>query len=149
MLLPLLLVIAQISRKRLLTPRAIGRVRNGRPGTDALIHAGILKEQRQRTVSTHRVARDGNAARIQLLEVVKDGLGQFLGQVRLHLVVLLPWVADGVNVKRRRATKVVAVVFAWVVCSARRGVWEEKREAEWCGVRVQEALFGYVVGRAG
>lgn len=149
MLLPLLLVIAEVTRKRLLAPRALRRVGDGGPGADALVHAGVLEEQCEGAVAAHGVSRDGDAAGVELLEVLKDELGQLGGEVRLHLVVLLPGVADGVNVKGRGAAKVVAVVLAGQVGAAGRGVREQQGEAQRRGVRVQEALFRHVLGRAG
>lgn len=148
-LLPLLPILTEIPRKRLLAPGTRRRVRNGRPRTDALILARVLEIQRQGAVSAHGVARNGHALRIQLLEVREDDVGQLVGDIRLHLVVLGPRLLRGVDVKGRAAAKVPGVVLARMVRAARRRVRVEQRELEGRGVGVQEALFGDVVRGAG
>lgn len=148
MLLPLILVVSQVSSKGLLTPGALAGVADGRPGTDTLVLAGVLQEQRQGTMATHGMSRDGDPARIQLLEFSKDSLGQLLGQVRLHAVVLAPGVLGRVDVEARGAAKVPRLVLAGEVEPARGRVRVQQREAQRRRVRVQEALVGDVVGRA-
>lgn len=149
MLLPLLPILTEIPRKGLLSPGTRRRVRNGRPRADALILARVLEIQRQGAMSAHRMARNGHALGIQLLKVRKDDIGQLVGNVRLHLVVLGPRLLRGVDVKGCAAAKVPGVVLARVVGAARRGVRVEQRELEGRGVGVEEALFGDVVRGAG
>lgn len=100
-------------------------------------------------MTAHRVARNRHTLRIQLLKLRKDELGQLLGDVRLHLVVLRPRLLRGINVKGRSAAKVPGIVLARVIRAAGRRVGIQKRELEGRGVSVQEALFGDVVGGAG
>lgn len=148
-LLPLLPILAEIPRKGLFSPGTRQRVRNGRPRADALVLARVLEIQRQGAVSAHGVARNGHAFGVQLLEVGEDDVGQLVGDVRLHLVVLGPRLLRGVDVKGRAAAKVPGVVLARVVRPARGRVRVEQRQLEGRGVGVEEALFGGVVRGAG
>lgn len=148
-LLPLLLVITQVSGEGLLTPGAVDGVGDGRERADTLEHAGVLEVQRQGAVAAHGVAADGDPRRVKLLECAEDEAGQLLGQVRLHLVVGAPGIARGVDVEAGGAAKVPAVVLAGQVEAARGRVRVQQGEAERRGVGVQETLVGDIVGRAG
>ncbi len=148
-LLPRLLVIAQVAAKGLDAPGPLAGVADGRKGADRLVLAGVLEEEGEGAVAAHRVAGNGDARGVELLELGKDGGGQLLRDVRVHLVVGVVRRLDRVNVKGRGAAKVVAVVLAGQVEPARRRVREQQREAERRGVVLQEALFGRIVGRAG
>lgn len=149
MLLPRLPIVPQVAAKRLLPPGTLGRVRDGRPGADTLVRARVLEVEGQRAVAAHGVARDGDVLAVELGEGAEDEVRQLLGEVRLHLVVRLPGVLGGVNVKGRGAAKVVGVVLAGQVRAAGARVREQQSEAEGRGVRVEEALLGDIVGRAG
>lgn len=51
-------------------------------------------------MSTHAVSTDAYSARIDLVGIGrKDGLGEFLGDVCVHLVVLGPRVGGGIDIK--------------------------------------------------
>lgn len=149
MLLPLLLVVSQVPAKRLLAPGALGGVRDGRPGADALVGARVLEVERQGAVAAHGVTGDGDPLAVNLGELLEDEIGELLGEVRLHLVVLAPRVLGGVDVEGGGAAKVVGVVLARVIGAAGAGVGEEQGEAQGGGVGVQEALFCDIVGGAG
>lgn len=149
MLLPLLLLVTQVSRKRLSAPRALARVRNGGKRAYRLVLAWVLQKQRQRPVAAHGVAGDGDARSIQLLESGKHQLGQLLGHVRVHLVVGIKGCLEGVNVKGRGAAKIPRVVLAVEVEPARRGVGEEQGQAERRGIGVEETLLAAIIGGAG
>lgn len=149
MLLPLLLVVSKIARECLLTPGTLGWVRDGGPGADTLVGARVLEVQSQGTVTAHGVARDGDAGRVKLLEVIKDELGELLAEIGLHVVVLAPGVLLGVDVEAGGATKVPRLVLAGEVEATGRRVGVEKGEAQRSGVGVEEALFRDIVGGAG
>lgn len=110
MLLPLLPVVAQIAGEGLLAPGALGRVRDGRPGAHTLVCARVLEVQGQSAVAAHRVARDGNAAGVDLRVGAEEQVRELAGEVRLHLVAAAPGVPGGVDVEGRGAAKVVPVV---------------------------------------
>ena len=68
--------------------------------------------QGQGAVAAHAVAEDANAVRVQLLEVLEDGPGEFRGDVAVHFVTLAPGGFGRVDVEARAAAEVVRVVFA-------------------------------------
>lgn len=68
--------------------------------------------QCQRAVASHAVTGDANSARVQLLEGRKESIGEFLGDVRVHVVALVPWLLGGVYVEARAGAKVVCLILA-------------------------------------
>lgn len=148
-LLPLGLVVAEVAAEGLLAPGAAGGVADGGPGRDAPVGPRVLEVQRQRAVAAHGVARDGDAAHVELLELGGQQLGELVGEVGLHAVVVGVGGLDGVDVEGGGAAEVVGVVLAGEVGAARGGVGEGEGQPGGRGVRVQEALLRHVVGRAG
>lgn len=90
MLLPRLLIIIQIPRKRLLAPRSLARIRNRRKRNNAFIYPRILQKQRQSSVAAHTMSRNRNARAIQLSERREECIGEFGRDVGFHFVVLGP-----------------------------------------------------------
>lgn len=151
-LLPHLLgpVLAQVAGKGLLAPRAVDGVGDGREGRARLVQGRVLEVQGQRAVAAHRVARDGHAVLVQLVpEGAEQGRGQLLGEVRLHLVVLVKGGLGGVHVEAGRLAEIPAVLLAGQVEAARGGVGVQDGEAVLGGAGLEEALLGAVVGGAG
>lgn len=105
--LPLLPVLTQVTLEGLVAPGALRRVGDRSPGADTLVLAGVLEEQSQCTMSTHRVARDRNSRGINLLKLLEDEVGKLIGDIRLHLVVLAVRVLLGIDVEARSAAKVI------------------------------------------
>lgn len=68
--------------------------------------------QSQSAVPAHAVTEDANAVRIQLLEVVEDGLGQFRRDVAVHSVACIPRRFRRVDVEAGARPEIVGVVFA-------------------------------------
>ena len=66
----------------------------------------------QSTVPAHAVAEDADAVRIDLFEVVEDGLGQFRRDVAVHFVPFVPGSFCHVDVEARAAPEIVGIVFA-------------------------------------
>lgn len=148
-LLPLVLVVAEVAGKGLGAPGAAAGVGDGRKGADRLVLAGVLEEEGEGAVAAHGVAGDGDARGVELGKGGEDVGGQLARDVRLHLVVGVVRRPDRVNVEGGGAAKVPGVVLAGQVEPARRRVRVQQGEAERRGVGLQEALVGHVVGRAG
>lgn len=61
---------------------------------------------------THTMTGNTHPPRIQLGKRCKDRLGQFLGDVRVHVVAIVVGRLCGVDVEARAGAEVVCVVFA-------------------------------------
>lgn len=104
-------VIAKVSLESLFTPRALERVGDGSKRADTLVFPWILQVQRQCTVTTHTVTTNAHSAGVDLVEGAKDGLGQFFGDVCVHLVVLRPWGGCCVDVETRSSAEIIGIIF--------------------------------------
>lgn len=60
----------------------------------------------------HTVSKDADSFRVDLLELVKHGLGQFCRDVAGHLVALVPRGFGRVDVEARAAAEIEGFVFA-------------------------------------
>lgn len=63
-------------------------------------------------MAAHAVTGDADAARIEFLKGGEERLGELLGDVRVHFVVLRPGLLCGVDVEARAGSEVVCVIFA-------------------------------------
>jgi hypothetical protein len=140
---------AEVAGEGLFAPGAFRRVGDGRKGADALVLARVLEEQGQGAVPAHGVAGDGDAAAVQLVaELGKDGLGQLVAHVRLHVVVARPGGLGGVDVEAGARAKVPGIRLAGQVGAPRRRVGEQHCDAGLGGGLLEEALFRAVLGCA-
>lgn len=73
---------------------------------------GKCSYQSQSAVSAHAVPEDANAVRIQLFEVVEDGLGQFRRDVAVHSVPFVPGRFRRVDVEAGARPEIIGVIFA-------------------------------------
>mmetsp|Transcript_43246 Transcript_43246/g.113602 ORF Transcript_43246/g.113602 Transcript_43246/m.113602 type:complete len:239 (+) Transcript_43246:209-925(+) len=102
---------AEIAGEGLDSPRAVGRVADGRERRDGGVGRGVLQANRQSAMPTHRVAKDGLLTGQDLgSERTLDQLRKLIGDVRVHVVVLCPDGFGRIHVKSGAAAKVVAVV---------------------------------------
>ena len=69
-------------------------------------------------MSTHTVAGNTNAASIQLGESIEDGLGQFFGDIAVHVIAGVVGGLCGVDVEAGTGAEVVCVVLALDVKAA-------------------------------
>ena len=137
-----LILAAKVAAERLLAPGALARVADGRQRADAAVLARVLQEQGEGAVAAHAVAGNGHARLVELVaKGAEDGLGQLLGDVRLHVVVLLPGLGRGVNVEAGALAKVPAVLLARQVGAPRRRVRVQHGQAGLAGGGVEEALL--------
>lgn len=145
MLLPRLLVLLpKIPPKRLLSPRAVNRVRDGRERRNTLILAGVAQEERQRTMPAHAVPRDTDSAAIELWERFKDCRGQLLCDVIVHVVTLVVGFLCGVDVETGTSAKVPRVVFAGDVEAAFSTVrYSHFTQWDYRGYDVRGLVSGY------
>ena len=102
---------AQVSLECLLSPGDLGGVADGGECRDGGVGAGVFEEGDEGAVAAHRVAGDGHAGRVHR-EQGGHQVGQLLGHVVVHLVVLAPLAGSGVDVEPGPAAKVVTVVLS-------------------------------------
>lgn len=143
---------AQVAGKGLLAPGAVDRVGDGREGGGAPVLARVLEVEGQGAVAAHGVAGDGDAAGVEegaVLGGAEEGVGQLLGQVRLHAVVLAEGRLGGVDVEGGGLAKVPGVALAGEVEAPRGGVRVEDGDVVERGGVLEEALLGAVVRGAG
>lgn len=69
-------------------------------------------------MTTHRMTRNANPALIELRERRKDGLGQLLSDVGVHIVAVVVGCLCSVDVEAGASAEVVCVVFAFNVQTA-------------------------------
>lgn len=134
------LVFAEVARERFLAPGAVDGVCDGRKGRDGFVFAGVTEVlfqrghflsvqplsnialdrtyQRQRPVSTHAVTRDADPTRIKLWKRRKDRLGEFLGDVGVHVVPLVVRSLCRVDVEAGAGAEVPRVILAFDVQAA-------------------------------
>jgi hypothetical protein len=72
----------------------------------------IMTYQSKSTMTTHTVSSNTDTARIKLGESSKDSLGQFLGDVTVHVIAGVIGGLCGVDVEACAGAEVVCVVFA-------------------------------------
>ena len=106
------IVFAKVAFKRLLAPRTLARIRDGRKGGDGLVFARVLEEERQSAVAAHAVAGDADARGIELWVFAEEKARKFVGDVAVHFVALGPWLFRRIDVEAGACAEVVAVVFA-------------------------------------
>lgn len=68
--------------------------------------------QSQSAVPAHAVSEDADSVRIQLFEVVEDGLWQFRCDVAVHLIPFVPGRFRRIDVKACTRPEIIRVVFA-------------------------------------
>src|SRR5690606_13458870 len=105
---PQILVISKIASKRLLPPGAVTGIDDGRKGGHRGVALWVAQGQYQRTMSAHGVAAD-SLPTINW-KVCLNECGQFLSNVVVHLVVLIPGSLCGVDVKTGPGAEVIAVI---------------------------------------
>ena len=69
-------------------------------------------------MSTHAVAGDTHAAGVQLGESIEDSLGQFFGDVAVHVIAGVVRRLSGVDIEAGTGAKVVSIVLALDVQAA-------------------------------
>lgn len=74
--------------------------------------------QRQRTVTPHTMSRNANPTLVQLRKRLKDRLGEFLGDVGVHVIALVIRGLCRVDVEASAGAEVPGVVFAFDVQAA-------------------------------
>lgn len=138
-LLPLLLIVSQISGECLLAPGAVDGVGDWRKGGYRLVLARVTEElfpgrlvqflfehrpdgkahismrhtyQSQGTVTAHTVTSDANPACIQLRESSKDSLGQLLRHVAVHVVSVVVRRLGSIDVETGAGTKIPRIILS-------------------------------------
>lgn len=99
-------------------------------------------------MATHGVARDGLASVIDGELRGNEG-GKLLGDVRVHVVVLLPLVGGGIDVEASARAEVVALILTLDVSTAGGGVRGDNGEAKLGGNALGASLGGEVLIIAG
>lgn len=61
-------------------------------------------------MSTHAVASDTDSTGVQLGESSKDSLGQFLGDIAVHVVALVVWGLGSIDVETSTGSKVISII---------------------------------------
>ena len=61
----------------------------------------------------HTMSEDAHSLRIDLFEVLEDGLGEFGGDVAVHFISFVPGRFRRVDVEAGAASEIVGVVFAF------------------------------------
>jgi hypothetical protein len=118
----------QISLESNLTPRSLSGVSNRSESRNRLVHAGVLQEQGEGTVTSHTVASDTNSSSVNREEGV-DQFREFLGDIGVHVVVLLIFISGGVNVETGARTETESVVLAFDFNASGGGIGEDDSEA--------------------
>ena len=111
-LLPFLLVVADVTLECLLPPWCVDGVGNGCESRNRLVLPRVLQEQCQSTVSSHAVTCDANLAGVELLKLREESLGKLFGDVRVHVVALGPWLLSRIDVETGTRPEVVGLVLA-------------------------------------
>mmetsp|Transcript_3875 Transcript_3875/g.9093 ORF Transcript_3875/g.9093 Transcript_3875/m.9093 type:complete len:207 (-) Transcript_3875:326-946(-) len=112
----------EVERKCLLAPWSLHRVADGGEGRDGLVHSWILQSNRHGAMAAHAVAKDTSLGRIHREHLFHDAR-ELLGDVVVHVVVLLVLIGGGIQVKASSLPKVVLLgLFVWHVLTSRRGV---------------------------
>ena len=131
MLLPLLLVLAEVALEGLLAPGAVDGVANRGKGRYGPVLAGVAEKlfesvrcfvptrvkegetnQSESTVSTHAVTSDADFVGVELRESSKDGLRQLRGDVAVHVIAIVVWGVGGVDVEAGTSSEVIRIVLA-------------------------------------
>ena len=63
-------------------------------------------------MSAHAVTRDADPAAVKLIECREECLGQFLGDIRIHVVSLRPRFLCSIDVETGTGTEIVGVILA-------------------------------------
>ena len=82
-----------------------------------------VTHERQGAMAAHAVAGDGDAGVVKLVEGGEERLGQLLGDVGVHFVVLSPWLFGRVDVEAGTGAKVVGLVLAFDLQASYMIVW--------------------------
>mmetsp|Transcript_94837 Transcript_94837/g.273015 ORF Transcript_94837/g.273015 Transcript_94837/m.273015 type:complete len:296 (+) Transcript_94837:1178-2065(+) len=147
-LLPSLLVVAEVQGQGLLAPGDLHGVHDGREGGDRLVHAGILQGDGQRSVPAHGVASDANLVRKDR-KLLHDDVPELLRDVVVHVVVLFVLVRRRVQVEARARPEVVGLrVLVRHIVAARGGVRHHEDEAQLGGALEGASLLREVLVRA-
>lgn len=97
-------------------------------------------------MAAHGMASNRNSFAIKdVLVLLKEQGRQFLGDVVVHVVVLVPRLLGSVYVKTGARAKVVGLVFTRQIKAARRGVGEDNCQTVLRGPRVEKALLRGIV----
>mmetsp|Transcript_84851 Transcript_84851/g.252925 ORF Transcript_84851/g.252925 Transcript_84851/m.252925 type:complete len:572 (+) Transcript_84851:157-1872(+) len=97
-LLPSLLVVAEVEREGLLAPGRVRRVRDRGEGGNRLVRARVLQRNGQGAVAAHAVAEDARLLGLDGQESLGE-LWELLGDVVQHVVVRLVLLGGGVQVE--------------------------------------------------
>lgn len=119
---------SQIAIESDLSPWSLSGVRNRSESRNGLVHAGVLEEQTESTVTTHTVTSDTNSASINGEDGV-DQFGEFLGYVGVHVVVLLPFISGSINVETGARTKAEGFVLSFNINASGTGIGEDNSDA--------------------
>jgi len=142
-------VIAQITAKRFLSPRAVQRRHDRRERAGRAEAAGIAQRNRQRAVSAHRMAGDALPAHVDRKFGCDQGR-QFLDDVRPHPIVAGEGLLCRIDVETRAETEVVGP--GWIVrhaFAARACVRRDEDQAVLRAGGAILAFLGHVCVRAG
>ena len=61
-------------------------------------------------MAAHAVASDTNSVAVEFLEMCEQSFWEFLGDVRIHVVALVPWLLGRVHVETRTGAKIVRII---------------------------------------
>jgi hypothetical protein len=74
--------------------------------------------QSESTMSTHAVTGDTHTASIQLGEGIEDSLGQFFGNIAIHVIARVVGGLSGIDVEASTRTEVIRIILALDVKTA-------------------------------
>src|SRR5690554_834700 len=138
----------QVGAQRVLAPLDFGGGDDRREGRDRAVFSGVFQADDQRAEPAHGVAGDRLARRVDR-KVFGDELGQFVDDIRVHLIMLGPGLGGGVDVESGALSKVPAIRCIVDFIAARAGVGCNDRHAQLRGQALKAALFGDVLPGAG
>mmetsp|Transcript_12658 Transcript_12658/g.23849 ORF Transcript_12658/g.23849 Transcript_12658/m.23849 type:complete len:206 (-) Transcript_12658:314-931(-) len=121
-LLPALLVWAEVEVEGLLSPRDLRRIADGSEGRDRRIPVWVLQSNRECSMATHGVPRDGALGSDR--EVGLHEIRELLDDIIIHVVVGLVLLGGRVEVESSSHAEVVGVrILVRNAVATRRRVW--------------------------
>jgi len=147
---PAALVGAEVSRKGLHPPGALGGVADRGEGRDGGEKTGGLQGAHHGTVPSHAVAKDAHLIRDFI--VVPDELRQFFCNVGEHAVVLAELVFGGIQVEAGPTPKVPRIVLTLDIAPSWAGVGTHHHNPVPGSMPLRPRLLdevGFVAGQAG
>jgi len=79
-------------------------------------------------MSSHGMTSDASIVNINAGKILSNNSRNFLGNVRVHPIVVAPWFCDSIEIETCTGTKVPSIVFSRNICTPRRSIWSDESD---------------------